>query len=90
VQDVWIQSLADLGVVGLALLVATFAAVFVLGLKVVRARLDAAALVGLSWTALVVWLWAAQSFVAGIPLDAVTWLGFGFVATGAALASRHA
>ena len=26
----------------------------------------------------------AQSFVASIPLDAVTWLGFGLVATGAA------
>ena len=42
------------------------------------------ALLGLGWTALVVWLWTAQSFVAGIPLDAVTWLGFGLVATGAA------
>ena len=31
--------------------------------------------------ALVIWLWTAQSFVAGIPLDAVTWLGFGLVAT---------
>jgi hypothetical protein len=33
---------------------------------------------------LCVWLWAAQGLVAGIPLDALTWLGVGLVAVGAA------
>lgn len=84
VQNVWIQSLADLGVVGLALLLGMFAAVIATGWRVAHSTLDAAALIGLGWTALVVWLWTAQGFIAGIPLDAVTWLGFGLIATGAA------
>jgi O-antigen ligase len=90
VQDVWIQALSDLGIIGLGLLIAMFASVIAVGVRVARTAGNAAALIGLAWTALVVWLWAAQSFVAGIPLDAVTWLGFGLVATGAALARKHA
>ena len=39
------------------------------------------ALLALTWIALLVWLWTAQGFVAGIPLDALTWLGFGLAAT---------
>jgi O-antigen ligase len=84
VQNVWIEALADLGAVGLALLVSLFVAVVAVGLRVGRRFGEPAALLGLGWTALVLWLWTAQSFVAGIPLDAVTWLGFGLVATGAA------
>jgi len=84
VQNVWIEALADLGVVGLVLLVSMFAAVAAVGWRAARGLGEPAALLGLGWTALVVWLWTAQSFVAGIPLDAVTWLGFGLVATGAA------
>jgi hypothetical protein len=29
-------------------------------------------------------IWAAQGLVAGLPLDALTWIGFGFAATAAA------
>jgi hypothetical protein len=38
-------------------------------------------LVALTWIALLVWLWTAQGFVAGIPLDALTWLAVGLAAT---------
>jgi hypothetical protein len=38
-------------------------------------------LYGLAATALLAWLWAAQGFVAGIPLDALTFLVFGVAAT---------
>jgi O-antigen ligase len=77
VQNSWIQALADLGVIGLALWVAVFATaawVAVKGLPAVTA------LYGLLATALLVWLWTAQGFVAGIPLDALTFLAFGVVA----------
>jgi O-antigen ligase len=84
VQNTWVQALSDLGVVGLLLLVATFAAAVCCAWRPTRAAANPAAVIGLAWTALVVWLWAAQGFVAGIPLDAVTWLGFGLVAVGAA------
>jgi hypothetical protein len=36
------------------------------------------------WTLFVVWCWTAQDFVAGIPLDALTWLTVGLAATAAA------
>jgi O-antigen ligase len=78
VQNSWIQALADLGAVGLALWVAVFAAaawVAVKGLPAVTA------LYGLLATGLLVWLWTAQGFVAGIPLDALTFLAFGAAAT---------
>jgi O-antigen ligase len=81
VQNSWIQALADLGVIGLALWVSVFAA---------AAWLATRAAVGLGSTtgpyallaiAVLAWLWTAQGFVAGIPLDALTWLTFGLAAT---------
>ena len=48
-----------------------------------RARLRTA-LYALLAVAVLVWLWTAQGFVAGIPLDALTWLAFGLAATQAA------
>ena len=39
------------------------------------------ALYGRLATGLLVWLWTAQGFVAGIPLDALTFLAFGAAAT---------
>jgi O-antigen ligase len=81
VQDVWVQALADLGVVGLALWAAVFAAAAWLGARAAIRIGSAPALLGLLWTAVLVWLWTAQGYVAGIPLDALTWLAFGFAAT---------
>jgi O-antigen ligase len=81
VQDAWIQALADLGIVGLVLWVGVFAtALWTAARAAVRLGV-APPLVGLAWTALLVWLWTAQGFVAGIPLDALTWLAFGLTAT---------
>ena len=70
VQNVWVQALADLGIVGCALWAAVFAAAAWLAGRT-------HALVALAWIGLLVWLWSAQGFVAGIPLDALTWLSFG-------------
>jgi O-antigen ligase len=70
VQNVWVQALADLGVVGFLLWVGVFVAATWLAIR-------RNALLPLAWIALVAWLWSAQSFVAGIPLDALTWLAFG-------------
>lgn len=85
-QNLWIEALADMGIVGLGLLVAMFAAVGLVAWRSIRA---APAVLGLCATALLVWLWTAQSFVAGIPLDAITWLAFGLAATGAAWTGRR-
>jgi len=77
VQDSWVQALADLGVIGFVFWVATFAASAWLA---ARDR-SPAALYALLGTLLLAWLWTAQGYVAGIPLDAVTFLTFGLAAT---------
>jgi O-antigen ligase len=88
VQDAWLQSLADLGVVGFALWTAVFAAAAWLAVKGWRAARAPAGLVALLWICLLVWLWTAEGFFAGIPLDALTWLALGLAATGPAAAGR--
>jgi O-antigen ligase len=70
VQNLYVQFLADLGFVGLLLLLAVFAAA-------IRLALRARAAIGLLLTAVAAGLWIAQGIVAGIPLDALTWLGIG-------------
>jgi len=77
VQDSWVQALADLGVIGFVLWVATFAAAAWLAAR----ERSPAALYALLGTLLLAWLWTAQGYVAGIPLDALTWLTFGLAAT---------
>ncbi len=79
VQDGWIEAAADLGVVGLALWAAMFGAAAWLAFRRARAG-SATGLYGLAGVGLLVWLWAAQGFYAGIPLDALTWLVFGVAA----------
>lgn len=81
VQDAWIESLSDLGVPGFLLWVGMFAAAAWLGARATLRRTQAAPAIGLLGVALLVWLWAAQGFVAGIPLDALTFVVFGLVAT---------
>lgn len=84
VQDLYVQVLADLGVIGIALLVCLFAAgIWPAFLASLRAAPAAAfpALLGVFWLVLSLGLWTAQGMIAGIPLDAITWLGFGTAVT---------
>jgi hypothetical protein len=85
----WVESLADLGVIGLVLLVGLFAAGAWVAFKAALTMPGTAAALGLAAIGLCVWLCAAQGFVAGIPLDVVLWLGFGLAATGAAWAGER-
>ncbi len=80
VQNGYVQVLADLGLIGLVLWLAPFAAGLLLALRA-NAPPGAVAAFALL-TAMGVW--AAQGLVAGLPLDALTWLGLGFAATAAA------
>ena len=81
VQNVWVQALADLGAVGLALWLAIFASAAWLGLRAALRGASAAPLLGFAGTLLLAWLWTAQGFVAGIPLDALTSVVFALAAT---------
>jgi O-antigen ligase len=81
VQNSWLQALADLGVVGLALWVGVFAVAAWTAGRAAVALGSPTALYALLALAVLVWLWTAQGFVAGIPLDALTWLAAGLAAT---------
>ena len=81
VQNSWIQALADLGVIGLALWVSAFAVAAWLAGRASVVLGSASGLYALLAIAVLAWLWTAQGFVAGIPLDALTWLTFGLAAT---------
>jgi O-antigen ligase len=79
VQNAYVQAAADLGLIGLVLWLAPFAFALVLALRA-NAPPGAAAV----FTILAAMgIWGGQGLVAGIPLDAVTWLGFGLAATAA-------
>jgi hypothetical protein len=79
VQNFYVQHLADLGVVGLLLLAALFVSSLALGAR----RLGSTgAVIGVLWTLAVAGLWIALGIVAGLPLDALTWLAFGLAARG--------
>jgi hypothetical protein len=81
IQLLYLQALADLGIVGLAALLALLAATFAVA---ARARQNAAGAIAALWILFVAWCWTAQGFVAGIPLEALTWLTVGLAATAAA------
>jgi O-antigen ligase len=81
VQNSWIQALADLGVPGLVLWVGVFAAAAALAARAAVFAGSTSAVFALPMVALLAWLWTAQGYVAGIPLDALTWLTFGVAAT---------
>jgi hypothetical protein len=91
VQDLYVQALADMGVVGFAFLMALFGSGLLLAGRAAVARVtSSAALVGVAWICLLLWLWTAEGLVAGIPLDALTWIAFGLAAAAAAWRAARA
>ena len=73
VQNLYIQTLADLGVFGFGLLL------LLAGTAVVAAvrRPGELQRVGLAWVLVVAGVWLGLGLVAGIPLLALTWIGLG-------------
>jgi hypothetical protein len=86
VQNAYIQAAADLGLIGLLLWLAPFLLALVLAL---RADAPPGAVATFAIFA-AMGVWGGQGLVAGIPLDAVTWLGLGLAATAAAQRSPAA
>ncbi|TML98234.1 MAG: hypothetical protein E6G03_00645 [Actinobacteria bacterium] len=84
VQNAYIQAAADLGLVGLVLWLLPFALALVLAL---RANAPPGAVAEFTILA-AMGIWGGQGLVAGIPLDAATWLGLGLAATAAVQRSR--
>lgn len=80
VQNAWIQSLADLGLIGFAL----FAVLLALGAwsgfsAALRGR-SLVALAGAGMVLVTASMWTAQGLTPGLSLDSLTWLGLGLVA----------
>jgi O-antigen ligase len=84
VQNAYVQAAADLGLIGLLLWLAPFALGLVLAFRANAPPGAVAALTILS----AMGIWGGQGLVAGIPLDAATWLGFGLAATAVAQRSQ--
>lgn len=80
VQDAWVQTLADLGIVGFVLWVALFASAAWPAARSALRTGGAVPLLALGGIGALVWLWASDNLVAGIPLDALTALLFGMAA----------
>jgi O-Antigen ligase len=86
VQNYWLELAADTGAVGLLLGLATFGAGLVLAYRWLR-RNAFAALVAAAFILVVAGTWNAIGIVAGIPMDAVTWVGLGLAAASIPLAA---
>ncbi len=76
VQNYWLELLADTGAVGFLLGIATFATGIVTALRQAR-KPSFLALAAAGFILVAVGAWNAVGIIAGIPMDAVTWLGFG-------------
>ena len=71
VQNLYIQVLADLGVVGFAALLLLAGSAIVAAVR----RPGELQRVGLAWTLVVAGVWLGLGLVAGIPVLALTWIG---------------
>ena len=78
VQNLYVQTLADLGVVGFALLLALFGTAVATALRAASSQL---ALVGLAWLLVAAGVWVGIGLIPGIPVAALTWLALGLVST---------
>jgi hypothetical protein len=71
VQNLYVQTLADLGVVGFAALLLLAGTAIVAAVK----RPGELQRVGLAWVLVVAGVWLGLGLVAGIPVLALTWIG---------------
>jgi O-antigen ligase len=83
VQNGWVQSLSDLGLVGFLLFGATLLVPVAFGARrALRAAEPYDALAGAAALLVAAGVWTAQGLVAASPLEAVTFLGLGLVVAG--------
>jgi O-Antigen ligase len=90
VQNAYLQTLTDFGLVGFLVLASLFGFVAVLGVRAALRAPPGAVVVttaGLLWVLVAAGVWNGLGLVAGIPLDALTWLGVGLIGAAAAWAT---
>jgi O-Antigen ligase len=87
VQNAYLQTLADLGLIGALALLALLATGIASGVRSALRAPPAAlapALVGLLWLLVACGVWNGLGLVAGIPNEALTWLALGMIGAAAA------
>jgi O-antigen ligase len=84
VQNLYVQTLAETGVIGFALLVSVFAAGLVLAARRAWRGPPEVAVLAALWLLVCIGVWNALGTIAGIPTDALTWLALGLAAAAAA------
>ena len=77
IQLLYLQVAADLGVAGIAALLALAAVGIAAGIRGLRT--SPVPLAGLCWLLVAAGVWTGIGLVPGLPLDALTWLAFGLV-----------
>ncbi len=77
IQMLYLQVAADLGVAGIAVLLALVATGVATGIRGIRS--SPVALAGLGWLLVAAGVWTGIGLVPGLPLGALTWLAFGLV-----------
>ena len=77
VQTLYLQVLADAGVIGFVALVTLFGVAVTAAVR--GARASPVPVVGLAWLLVAAGVWAGIGLVPGIPLDALTWLAVALV-----------
>jgi len=77
IQMLYLQVAADLGIAGIVLLLGLTAAGIAAAVR--GLRVSPVPLVGLGWLCVVAGVWTGIGLVAGLPLEALTWIALGLV-----------
>ena len=77
IQMLYLQVAADLGLAGIVFLLGLAAAGVAAAVR--GLRVSPVPLVGLGWLCVVAGVWTGIGIVAGLPLEALTWIAFGLV-----------
>ena len=83
VQNLYVQALADTGVIGFLLLVGVFVSGLATAGRVVLRGPPAVGLLAVLWLLVCIGVWNALGIIAGIPMDALTWLALGLAVSAA-------
>jgi hypothetical protein len=77
IQMLYLQVAADLGIAGIVFLLGLAAGAIAAAVR--GLRVSPVPLVGLGWLCVVAGVWTGIGLVAGLPLEALTWIAFGLV-----------
>jgi O-antigen ligase len=87
VQNLYVQTLAETGVIGFLLLAGLFVSGLATAGRVAWRGPPAVGLLAVMWLLVCIGVWNALGIIAGIPMDALTWLALGLAAAAAAQVS---